>query len=62
MTKVTRKKKQTLDRGPSGLIERDEKLSALNGQGDQVDKGVEELKDKDQQFTQCKYNIFYRQN
>ena len=42
---VTRKKKRkklTLDRGPSGLIDRDEKLIKLNGQRDQVDKGASE--------------------
>ena len=56
---VTRKKKgkKTLDRGPSGLTDRDEKLIKQIGQGDQVDKGVGELKDRDKQFTQCEYNI-----
>ena len=54
---VTRKKK-TLDSGPSGLIDRDEKIIKQNGQGDQVDKGVGELKDRDKRFTQSEYNVF----
>ena len=33
------KKKTTLDWGPSGLIDRDEKIIKQSGQGDQVDKG-----------------------
>ena len=47
LKKKKRGEKLTRDRGSSGLKDRDEKLIKQNGQGDQVDKGVGEIKDRD---------------